>query len=342
MNTHILLIQLGTPSSPTTASVKKYLKQFLSDPRVLNIPAIFRFFLLRCVILPLRSPKSAKAYQKIWTKKGSPLFHYTQSLAKKLQVQFNSKAKVHYAMRYGNPSIPSLIEKIIQQKAHKIILVPLYPQYASCTTGSALEEVYKALKNKWNQPAIQVIPPFYNHPNFIDALTHSIKSYTQKKNWDKIIYSFHGLPKRHILKSVSPEHQCFTPNNKCCNTITEKNQYCYQAQAIQTAKQVSKSLNLKPSQYQVTFQSRVGLNEWISPYTIERLTELAKEDIQNILIVAPAFVCDCLETLEELEIENKKNFIHHGGKSLTVIPCLNNQAHWITALYKIIKDQTDL
>ncbi len=337
MKKNILLVQLGSPTNPTTKAVKVYLKEFLSDPRVLDIPFLIRFLLLRFIILPFRSPRSAKAYCKAWLPKGSPLTIYTQRLTQKLQKMYPSTTKVEYVMRYGEPSIKSVIEKWTTDGVDHIQVVPLYPQYASCSTGSVIEKLYSSLKKKWNQPSIETIPAFYNHPYFIEALALSMKKYTDKKNWDQCIFSFHGLPERHIQKSEITPKFCLKKDFSCCEEISNDNTYCYRAHCVQTAKKVAEKLGISKNQYQVSFQSRLGRSEWIKPYTYQLLENLPNQGIKRIIAVSPSFTADCLETIEELGMENKNLFLESEGKNYTLIPCLNDQDHWVEALYKILE-----
>ena len=324
----LLLIQLGTPEAPTTSSVRQYLRVFLSDKRVIDIPAPIRYLLLYLVILPLRSKQSAKAYQAIWTEKGSPLRFLTNSLTEKLQAELQSTHQVAVGMRYGEPSLEKALDKL--SHCDEITVLPLYPQYASSTTGSSIEAVFHYFKNKPVMPSLHIIREFYEHPAFIKAQSEQMKPYL-KAPFDHLLLSYHGLPVRHIEKSG-----CEKVCEKACPEPKTQNTACYRAQCFETSRQLAGTLGLTETQYTTAFQSRLGKTPWIEPYTDKVLEQLAKDGIKNLLIACPAFVTDCLETIEEIGMRAKETWEELGGESLTLIPCLNDEADWVDALTKIV------
>lgn len=326
----VLLIQLGTPEAPTTSGVRHYLRLFLSDKRVIDIPAPIRYLLLYLVILPFRSKQSAKAYQSIWTKEGSPLRILSNNLAEKLQ-QKNAKTHlIAQGMRYGTPSLKYALD--ILKDCDEITILPLYPQYASSTTGSSIEAVFRYFKDKPVIPTLHIIHHFYAHKAFIKAQSEQIRPYL-KAPFDHLILSYHGLPIRHLQKIG-----CKTICEAACPAPEDKNSNCYRAQCFETSRQLTNALDLPKTTYTTAFQSRLGKTPWIEPYTDEVLEALAKKGIKHLVIVCPAFVTDCLETLEEIGIRAKENWAKIGGKNLTLIPCLNDEPHWVNALTEMISE----
>lgn len=327
MKNALLLINLGTPSSPETADVRSYLAEFLSDKRVIDLPAVIRYILLYTVILPFRPKQSAKAYQSIWTEHGSPLLCNSQALADKLHLALGHEWQVAVAMRYGQPGI----ERALDSLAHcdQLYILPLYPQYASASSGSSIEKVFSVLKEQKHQPTIHIISEFYKHPAFIQSLVVIIKPYLSKV--EHILFSYHGVPQRQIAKSGCP--LCC---ESACPVIHEANKSCYKAQCYETTRQVVANLGLDETQYSHAFQSRLGKTAWIKPYTDERLIELAKRGIKKIAIACPSFVCDCLETLEEIAIQAQEQWLSLGGESLSLIPCLNDNDTWVDAVIDIV------
>ncbi|MFK7872449.1 MAG: ferrochelatase [Oligoflexales bacterium] len=334
----LLLLNLGTPDSTSTADVRRYLKEFLSDPRVLDIPKLLRWFLLHCIILPFRPKKSAEAYSQIWTDEGSPLLVYTKKLAEKIQPHMKD-TRVYYAMRYQNPSIKSTLQNIQKDGCDSLTILPLFPQYSSAANGSAIEKVFQELSTQWNIPDIKVRHDFYEHPGFIKAFAEIGRSHLNSFKPDKIMFSFHGLPERHCRKSdESPNKDYCFSNTNCCDTITKSNRRCYRAQCYATARALAKELNLTEKDWEVSFQSRLGRTPWIQPYTDNRLSDLPKENVKKLAVYCPSFVADCLETLEEIEIRAKADFISHGGTDLILIPSLNINDTWIQAVKEIASD----
>ncbi|MEO8400533.1 MAG: ferrochelatase [Gammaproteobacteria bacterium] len=327
----VLLINLGTPDNCDPKSVYRYLKEFLNDPRVIDLPAIIRWPLINGLIIPRRYKNSANAYQQIWTKEGSPLLINSLQLKEKLSAELGTDYQVELGMRYGNPSIPSALLKM--KSCDKILILPLFPQYSSAATGSAIEETLEWFSTQWNIPTLEIKSDFYNHPAFIQAYADVILQHTRDTKIDLFLFSYHGLPKRHVIKSgchISCDHI------NACPLVSESNRFCYRAQCYETSALLAKALDLSDKQYHVSFQSRLGRTPWIKPYTDALLPELIKQGIKNIAIACPSFVADCLETLEEINIRARKQWQTLGGEKFTFVPCLNTKFSWIKGLSQIV------
>ena len=322
--TGLLLVNLGTPDSTDVADVRRYLRQFLSDPRVLDVPALQRWLVLNLFILPLRPRKSAEAYEKIWTDRGSPLLFHTVDLAEKVRHQLGESVQVEMAMRYQKPSIAAALQAFRAGQVDRIVVFPLFPQYSSSAWGSAVEEVLRVARPEWNVPFIQIVPPFYDHPAFLDAFAGVARPGMEDLDPDFTLMSFHGLPERHVIKSDESQGQHCLQSADCCNEICPANRHCYRAQCFATARGLAERLGLAPDDYEVTFQSRLGRDPWIRPYTDVRLPELAKSGVRRLAVLSPAFVADCLETIEEIGIRAKEDFEGNGGDRLELIPSLNS------------------
>ncbi len=334
MKTGVLLINLGTPDSPKTSDVRKYLSQFLNDKRVIDINPIGRFILVNGIIVPFRSPKSAKLYQHIWTKDGSPLLIYGNKVKALLQKELGDTFVVELGMRYQSPSMESALNKLREAKVDKIIMIPLYPQYASSSTGSSVEEALRII-GKWEvTPSIEVISKFYDNPDFIDACVEVAKKYDQK-DYDYVIFSYHGLPERHINKGAAHYGSSTCNFGTCCNTITENNQYCYRANCFETTRQLVKRLNIPEGKYETTFQSRLD-DKWIKPYSDKVIAQKGKDGKKKMLVFSPAFVADCLETLYEIGTEYDEIFKANGGEKIQLVESLNDSPKWIEALKKMV------
>lgn len=332
--TGVLLINLGTPDDSSAKSVYRYLKQFLNDPRVIDLPTLIRYILVNLIIIPLRYRKSAHAYQQIWTDSGSPLLTNSQDLVTEISKQFDSSVQVELGMRYGNPSIESAVNKL--KNCQKIIAIPLFPQYSSAATGSAIEELLRVLSKKWNIPDISIVKDFFDNPDFINAYANQIQESMKNKTVDKLIFSFHGLPERHITKS-----ECQSPCSKLepCPPLTPLNSFCYRAQCYETSRLLAQALHLNSSEYLVSFQSRLGKTPWIKPYTDLILEELRQKNIENIAIACPSFVGDCLETLEEINLQAREQWKEIGGHEFIFVPCINTHPLWVQGLTKLIKSR---
>jgi ferrochelatase len=313
----ILLVNLGTPEAPTAQALRPYLKQFLSDPRVVEIPRALWWPILNVIILNTRPRRSAAKYAKIWTAEGSPLKLHLERQARLLRGYLGERTRapleVEWAMRYGNPAVTEKLRALREQQCDRVLVIPLYPQYAASVTASTYDAIGAALSRMRNVPALRVVKHFHDHPGYIRALAQSVRDYWQANGrGDRLVMSFHGVP-RFSLDRGDPYH----------------------CECHKTARLVAEALALKPDQYRVTFQSRFGRAEWLKPYTIEVMAQLGKGRIGRVDVMCPGFVADCLETLEEIGIENKVAFLGAGGREFHYIPCLNEHDAWIRALTDI-------
>jgi len=336
MKKAILLINLGTPDSPATPKVGKYLTQFLNDRRVIDINAIGRFLLVNLIIVPFRSARSAKLYKEIWTEKGSPLLIHSLDLQKKLQEQMGENYIVELGMRYQSPSIGAALERLRKQKPSSITVLPLYPQYASSSTGSTIEEVFRLIKGWEIIPDLKVISKFYDHPAFQKALIAQAQKFDHSQ-YDHVMFSYHGLPERQIRKGAVHYGENSCKMGDCCNSITVNNQYCYRANCMATTRLLVNALQIPEGKYTSAFQSRLD-NKWLKPYSDKIVEELGKKGAKKILVFSPAFVADCLETIHEIGTEYEEIFHEHGGEKITLVPSLNASEDWVKALEVIVKD----
>lgn len=337
MKTGVLLINLGSPEAPTAAAVRPYLREFLSDPRVIDIPAPLRWLLLNAVILPTRPAKSAEAYAQVWTPEGSPLLVHSREFTGKMVRALGEDYVVTLAMRYGNPSIPSVLDALLREPLKELVVVPLYPQYASSSTGTALEVVMRELSTRWNIPPVRVTAPFYDDPGYLDAMVENAAPRLQAFRPDHVLFSYHGLPERQIRKSEGAPGHCFAQDDACCAAIGPRNAYCYRAQSFATTRALTARLGLDPAGVSTAFQSRLGRTPWIKPYTDEVLVTLARAGVKRLAVFSPSFVADCLETLEEMAIRGKETFIEAGGEALELIPALNAHDAWVRAAAEIVR-----
>ena len=329
--TAVLLINVGTPDEPKVKAVRRYLFQFLNDRRVIDLPLILQKILVNLIIVPFRAPKSAKLYQQLWTEKGSPLLYLSEQVQNRLQDKLASKAVVFLAMRYGNPSIGKALSAIQKGNYERLVVLPMFPQYASSTSGTAIQAIIDQVR-RWNTiPEIHTVNQFYDHPAFLDAFAKRIQSY-QPDMYDHIVFSYHGLPNRQLDKN-HPDHSFVTCN--CENAMPEFGRFCYKATCYQTTRELVKRLNLPPDRYSVSFQSRLS-NNWMAPFTDKNLINHAKSGCKNILVVAPSFVTDCLETTVEIGIEYKEMFAKNGGEKLQIVESLNDYPQWIDAMEQIL------
>ena len=327
-------MNLGTPDSFENADVRKYLNEFLSDPRVLDINPVLRKFLLSFVILPFRTPNSAGLYKKIWTDKGSPLMYLTKELQEKLIPELPANYTVEMAMRYQSPSIEKALETFKSAVYDKIIVLPLFPQYASASTGSVHEKVMDIV-SKWQiVPPIEFVNSYCNRESFIDAWVARASEYDLNQ-YDHIVFSYHGLPERQMRRADPNGNHCLAGKD-CCAVYSDKNKFCYRAQCFETTRQLAKRLNLNEDRYRITFQSRLGKDPWIKPYTDEELKKLAAAGKKKILMFAPAFVADCLETIYEIGVEYDELFKEHGGEKVQLVESLNTHPAWIASVKEMI------
>ena len=332
----VLLVNLGSPESPENQDVKNYLDQFLMDERVIDLPKWFRTFLVKGIILNTRPKKSAEAYKKIWWKEGSPLIVLSKKLMNKVQKKVS--VPIVLAMRYGNPSIKNGLELLNKQGVKQVLLVPLYPQFAMATTETILVLAEKLRAKFFPHMEFTSLPSFYNHPDYIRVLGNSIQEALQGKNWEHLLFSYHGVPERHILKSDITKSHC-KMDGKCCFSESPAHKYCYRHQCEITSVKVAEYLELKEGTYSTTFQSRVSiLGSWLKPYTDKTVSSFAKSGIKELAITTPAFVSDCLETLEEIGMEAAEDFEEKGGNKLHVIPCINDRDDWVQVLSRWIDE----
>jgi ferrochelatase len=311
--TGVLICNLGTPETYKTKDVRRFLRQFLSDGRVIEIPKIIWWFILNGIILTLRPSKSAKLYKSVWTKEGSPLLVLSKKLTEKLKKSVGDSCEVELAMRYGNPSMESALMSLKNKNCRKLIVIPMFPQYSGTTTGSIFDEVARVL-SKWRWvPSLSFVNSYHDHPEYINALADSLSNHIKNNSPQKIIFTYHGIPKRNF--DLGDPYQC----------------YCQK-----TTRLVAEKLNLEDDTYITTFQSRFGPAEWLKPYTSDTMGELPLQEVKNVLVVAPAFSVDCLETIEEIDQENKEIFLKAGGEKFTYTPCLNDSSGQVNLLKAII------
>ena len=311
--TGVLICNLGTPETYKTKDVRRFLRQFLSDGRVIEIPKIIWWFILNGIILTLRPSKSAKLYKSVWTKEGSPLLVLSKKLTEKLKKSVGDSCEVELAMRYGNPSMESALMSLKNKNCRKLIVIPMFPQYSGTTTGSIFDEVARVL-SKWRWvPSLSFVNSYHDHPEYINALAESLSNHIKNNSPQKIIFTYHGIPKRNF--DLGDPYQC----------------YCQK-----TTRLVAEKLNLEDDTYITTFQSRFGPAEWLKPYTSDTMGELPLQEVKNVLVVAPAFSVDCLETIEEIDQENKEIFLKAGGEKFTYAPCLNDSTGQVNLLKAII------
>lgn len=330
MPTGLLLINLGTPDEPTTPAVRRYLREFLSDPRVIDINPVGRALLLNLVILPFRPKQSAHAYRSIWDpERGSPLLAHSRDLTERVAAKLGDDWRVDLAMRYGNPSIPSALASLEAAGVDRIVVMPLYPQYAASSTGTSVARVMELLAGRWDVPPIDIVPAFFSEEVFLAAFTAVAAPALAEARADHVLFSFHGLPERQVKKSDIMRTHCLA-DASCCERMTVANQGCYRAQCYATARALADRLGLVD--YSVCFQSRLGRTPWIGPHTDVRIGELARQGVKRLAVLCPAFVADCLETLEEIGIRGRAQFEEAGGEELVLVPSLNATPAWVDAV----------
>jgi ferrochelatase len=332
----VLLVNLGTPDSPSTSDVRTYLDEFLMDGRVIDFPVAARALLVKGIIVPFRGPKSAKLYKEIWSDTtGSPLMHYSIIQKDMLEQRLGDDYHVELAMRYQNPSIESALNKLKDAQVNSIKVIPLFPHYASATTGSVIEKVMELVRKWQTIPNISFINSFHDNEIMIEAFADSGKKH-KPETYDHILFSFHGLPKRQLRKADHSKQHCQKVEN-CCSVMTENNKFCYSAQCFDTARLIAQKLDLPKEKYTVCFQSRLGKDPWAQPYTSVVLEERAKLGDKRILVFCPAFVADCLETVHEIAVEYAEEFEEMGGEHIQLVESLNDNPKWIDALEGLVK-----
>ena len=332
-NVGVLLINLGSPKELSKKSVRQYLRVFLSDDNVVDLPKFLQQFILRLFILPFRPKNTLEAYEKIWTKKGSPLIISTESIANKLTEK--TGWNVEYAMRYEEPSIEKALHKFKENEINKIYVISLYPHNAMATTVTTELETRNVAMNVSNDFELIFTKPFFDNEEYINAMVNSIRPYVENKSYDKIIFSYHGIPKRQAKKTDETGEHCFSTSN-CCEIENDGSKDCYRSHTRIASDLTAKKLGLEDDQWEIAYQSRIGPG-WLTPFTDKRLAKLPEEGKNNIAILCPSFISDCLETLEEIDIRGRETFLKAGGKNMTYIPCLNDSEDTINLLENLVR-----
>lgn len=334
----ILLVNLGSPESTEVKDLRKYLDEFLMDERVIDKPWLLRALLVKGIIVPFRAPKSAEAYKTIWVEEGSPLIVYTKKLQQALQARIEEPVEI--SMRYGNPTPDAAFKALLKRdpEIEEVIVLPLYPHYAMSSYETAVEYIKDFYGREKYPFRLSIIPPFYDDENYVHALSENIRPYVEKE-FDHILFSYHGIPERHIHKSDITGCHCLSTES-CCETNSPAHAYCYRHQIRTTTRLVCELLQIPLDKYSISFQSRLGKG-WLTPFTDFRLQEMPGEGIKKLLVICPAFVSDCLETLEEIAIRGKETFLQAGGESFTMIPCLNTNLLWVQAIEELIKKHSE-
>ena len=338
--TGVLLVNLGTPDSPETPDVRRYLREFLMDKRVIDIPFISRWFLINFIIAPFRSPKSAKVYKQLWEERGSPLKFYGEDVKLQLQQKLGDQYLVSLGMRYQSPSIASALQELKDASVTNIILIPLFPQYASASTGSVIDKVMELMQDWQVLPSMSIVSNFLEHPLFIEAFAQIARKHMAQTEYDYFLFSYHGVPERQI-KKASVQNYCQI-SEKCCSVYHKKNQYCYRAQCYQTSRLLASALNIPEDKYEVAFQSRLGKDPWVKPYTDEVIKDFPKKGYKKVLAFSPSFIADCLETTVEVGDEFKEIFMEAGGEEWQLVESLNNSPIWVDCLKALVLSNNSL
>ena len=336
--TGVLLIQLGTPDSPKTRDVRKYLTEFLNDPRVIDIPWIARKILVNGIIVPFRAPKSAKIYKELWNLSDgvSPLMTHTKNVQTLLQESFQQEnVTIEMAMRYQNPSMDSVLERMHKANYDEIIILPLFPQYASASTGSAVEKAMDIIRKWWVIPEVKIISQFYDNEGYISSIVDNVKAF-QIKDYDHVLFSYHGLPERQVDKVYEGTDLC--SDQPCETEINEENKFCYKATSFATTRLIAEKIGLTEDQYTVCFQSRLD-KKWLTPFSDKVVEEWGKKGAKKLLVFSPAFVADCLETLIEIGEEYQEIFEENGGEKVQLVPRSNSHPLFVKGLEKLIRQQ---
>lgn len=331
----VLLVNLGSPESPTAKDVKPYLDEFLMDKYVIDVPFLLRALLVRGIILQTRPKKSAAAYAKIWTAEGSPLIVISKKMHQKVQQSVN--IPVALSMRYGTMTILKGLQELKEKGVTEVMLFPLYPQHAMASTTTILELAEDLRKKLFPEMKFTIVPAFYNKPDYVKALANSIKKHLDTFKYDHLLFSYHGIPERHIRKTDITKSHCKI-DGSCCNTSSPAHEFCYRHQCYETTKQVVELLNIPKDKYSQTFQSRLAGDKWLTPYTDVEVNKMPEKGIKKLAVVTPAFVSDCLETLEEIAMEANHEFKEHGGEEFIAIPCMNDGDEWCGVVANWIKD----
>lgn len=332
----VLLVNLGTPDAPTPRAVRRYLREFLSDPRVLDMPALSRWLLLEGVILRVRPRRSAEAYTKVWSPEGSPLLVNGHALREAVAQALGALHPVELAMRYGRPGIREALQRLVERDVRKIVVLPLFPQYASSSGGSAAARVMEEAGRLWNVPPVEILAEFPEDPGFVAAFAAVTQEALAGFDPDHWLFSYHGLPERHVQKSDPSGAHCLV-SASCCDALVPANRRCYRAQCFATTRALVGALGLPPGSFSVGFQSRLGRTPWIRPYTDEVIPALARRGLKRLAVLCPSFVADCLETLEEIGLRARDSWCEAGGESLRLVPSLNAHPRWVDAVVAMLR-----
>lgn len=338
--TGVLLVNLGSPDSPEPRDVRRYLAEFLSDPRVLTMPAALRWLLLRGVILPFRPRRSAHAYSAIWTEDGSPLLVHSRALHAGVAEALGSGYHVELAMRYGQPSLDGALLRLAVAGVPRLVVIPLFPQYARSTTDSVRARALECAGGHWPEGDITTVESFYDHPGFIAAIEAVARPAFEAFAPDHVLMSYHGLPESHVRREDASGKHCLA-RDTCCDAVGEANARCYRAHCYATSRAIAAAFRLEPEEYTVAFQSRLGPARWIGPATDRTLGALAARGIERLAVLCPSFVCDCLETLEEIGIRGRAQWLEAGGRDFQLVPCVNAHPVWVRGLAGLVREIAD-
>ena len=333
----VLLVNVGSPDSPAVKDIKRYLREFLMDERIIDLPYLLRYTLVNGIILNTRPPKTSKAYQKIWWNEGSPLIVITKRLTEKIQQQVS--VPVVMAMRYGNPNIASGLQQLYDQGVDEVLLMPLYPQSAMATTQTIEVFAQQLVKKQFPKMKLIKFPAFFHRSEYIEALAEVTRKYLENNPCDHLLFSYHGVPERHLRKvTPTPAHKNILEGTTCCDPYSEEGKYCYRSHCFETTRLLVEKLGLQKGTYSQSFQSRLGNDKWITPFTADKIAQLAQQGVKKLAVITPAFVTDCVETLEEIEMAGGKTFRENGGEEFKMVPCLNDSNLWVQALVTWIRN----
>jgi ferrochelatase len=338
--TGALLLNLGTPDSTAVSDVRRYLREFLSDPRVIDIPRVARWLLVQLIIVPFRAPKSARAYAKIWTQQGSPLLVHSRALSEAVAQELDSSWVVELAMRYREPSIRAAVGRLAEAKVDRLVVLPLFPQYAEASTGSALAKLHDEIARGGMSLKPATIGAFYDEPGFTNAVAEVARAPLRDFGSDFVLFSYHGLPERQVCASDRSGEHCLQRDD-CCASIVDANRDCYRAHCFATTRSVAHALELAPDRYATSFQSRLGRTPWIQPFTDQLLPRLAARGVRRLAVICPSFTADCLETLEEIGIRAAEQWRALGGDALTLVPAVNAHPVWVRAVADLLRRARD-
>jgi ferrochelatase len=336
----LLLVNIGTPNSTSVADVRRYLAEFLNDPEVIDIPAVSRWLLLHGVILRTRPAQSASKYAQIWTNRGSPLLFHSEDLASALETQLGDRYRVRVGMRYGTPSLEDGLDALSMAGCRQVLIAPMYPQQAASSTGTAHKRCRELLTSRFPELEASFLPPFYSEPGFLNSVIEAAREERDKVQPDHILFSYHSLPERHIRKADPSGNHCLASSD-CCDRIDDRNKNCYRAQCMETSRQLADRLELTDDQWSVSFQSRLGRTPWIQPTTSDLVNQQPPLG-RRLLVLIPSFVADCLETLEEVNIGHREEFMESGGEAFGMAPCVNSHPAWVEAFSEMVTRHVEL